>query len=239
MAGLRHLPTPPTTCCTSSLSRVPWPLRSPPPSLHTFPGTEEKETWESPQEALIRVTTQTNFPGIWGVGEHLPTEDQAKTFAGGLFAEPKGKADTVWLPDGFRDHLAKRDLGNPSPTPAAHALETWLLVMPEEVRRWCQWVAVSGSIQGGASQVSSTLGFHPSGLDPHDSLQRGRDCRALPVKLMPSTSNILMGCSRMYIPAPRTAPWRGLAVPGQPDTPSPPPNSHLAALLCHLHSTAH
>lgn len=159
VAGLRHLPTPPTTCCTSSLSRVPWPLRSPPPSLHTFPGTEEKETWESPQEALIRVTTQTNFPGIWGVGEHLPTEDQAKTFAGGLFAEPKGKADTVWLPDGFRDHLAKRDLGNPSPTPAAHALETWLLVMPEEVRRWCQWVAVSGSIQGGHLKSQAPLGF--------------------------------------------------------------------------------
>lgn len=113
---------------------------------------------------------------------------------------------------------------------------------PGDARRSEKVVSVGGGQwlhSGGASQVSSTLGFHPSGLDPHDSLQRGRDCRALPVKLMPSTSNILMGCSRMYIPAPRTAPWRGLAVPGQPDTPSPPPNSHLAALLCHLHSTAH
>lgn len=38
--------------------------------------------------------------------------------------------------------------------------------------------------------------LHLSCLDPHDSLQKGRDCRDLPVKLMPNTSSILTCCSR-------------------------------------------
>lgn len=76
-------------------------------------------------------------------------------------------------------------------------------------------MGVSTPFKEGISRVSSILGLHLSCLDPHDSLQRGRDYRDLPNKLMPNTTSTLPVPLEgvVCIPAGAMALWRGFAVP--------------------------
>ena len=74
--------------------------------------------------------------------------------------------------------------------------ETWPLVTPRGSEKHLE---VGGGItdpfhREHLKSLSSILGLCLSHLEAHDSLQRGRSCRGLPVELMPNTSSILRCC---------------------------------------------